>query len=134
MFGPSTEDYPAQQRTDVVDDRNLAHRRGRKAVILLKKRRVEVLRAVAERVERKHQQHEEQKTSEISDDIFAKMAFCLSGHSPSKPRGRFFYLGANVDDQKRRKRADHKHAAPANVGKQDAVRQSRQQITHNVSL
>src|ERR1700734_293262 len=103
-------------------------------MILLKKSGIEILRAVAERIESEHQQDQEKKTAEISEDSFADASVLFFRCAAAEPGGRFVNFGADVDDEKSGKSAENKHAAPADEAKEGAVHESGQKEADDVTL
>src|SRR6201999_3950334 len=65
-FGETAEYHSSGERAYVVEDRDGARQLRGKAVVLLQKGRIQILRAVRKRVEAGHQQHLEKEGSGIA--------------------------------------------------------------------
>src|SRR5580698_51256 len=131
---PCAEQNPAQQRADVIDDCDQPYGLRGELVVFLKERRIEILRAVAERIKGEHQDNQKKKTAKVGDDVLREMSLRLARYPSLEPGGRFFDLGANVNHQERGQRSDHEHATPSYEREQGAIDQSGEKITHHITF
>ena len=81
--------------------------------LLLQECRIEILRAVAEEIERRHQQDRVERQLPMRASMLrivtVRGALALEG-------GRFRHFAADVENEQRRHDAHHEHAAPADMG------------------
>src|SRR5271155_1244342 len=103
-------------------------------MVLLQKSWVEILSAVAERIEREHQDDQEKKIAKVGRDIFSQMTLRFSRHTSLQPGRRFIDFSANVNHQECGQRSDHEHAAPSNEREQSSIYQSGHQIANDVAF
>src|ERR1700722_20574971 len=73
---------------------------------------IKILRAVAERIEGKHEHDQQQERPEIIEYVLTEPALRVSRYLALQPRWRFVDFGANVDHEKRKQRDDGEHSAP----------------------
>ena len=103
-------------------------------MVLLQKRWVKILSAVAERIECEHQNDQEKKIGQVGRDIFSQMTLRFARHTSLQPGRRFIDFSANVNHQECGQRSDHEHAAPSHEREQRAIHQSGHQIANDVAF
>src|ERR1700731_1657772 len=92
----------------------------------LEKGRVDVLRSVAERIERGHQEDDINKKLPPSSDGHSNPAGLTSALLPG--RG-FLHISADEEHQERRQGAYHKHPAPTEKMVAGAIKYGGEQVT-----
>src|ERR1700722_8938358 len=95
---------------------------------------IKILRAVAERIEGKHEHDQQQERPEIIEYVLTEPALRVSRYLALQPRWRFVDFGANVDHEKRRQRADDEHSAPTYEAEHRSVNQGRDQVANRVAF
>src|SRR5438309_6688073 len=103
-------------------------------MVLLQECGIQVLRAVAEGVESKHQHNEKKKAAAKHEHVAAKVSFFFDASLPFQKRRRLIDLGTYIDDQESRQSAYHEHSAPADIRKQRSINQRGQQIADDIAF
>ncbi len=99
----------AKDRADIVDDRDIAGGVGIEMMLHLQEGRIDVLRAVAEEVERRHQQDGvKRELPMVPKDIQNSAGLRMI----ARPAGRFRNVTTDIENEERRQNADQKHRAP----------------------
>ena len=101
-------------------------------VLLLEEGRIEVLRSVAEEVERRHQHHEVERDLPVACELHERLppAACPT---PRLEHRAFLDVNSNEQDEQRGCDADHEHAAPANRVEQQIIDEARYKVARGIA-
>src|SRR5580704_6950027 len=103
-------------------------------MVFLKKCGIEILRAMAERIEGEHQQDQKKKAAQIDVHAFTDVGAAFFRHAALEPGRRLVHLGADVDHQKSGKGSHNKHAAPTDEAKQSPVHDRSEKVADHVAF
>ncbi len=125
---------PADQGADVEHGREQERgaRAARNMQVGLQEGRIHVLRAVAEHIERRHQQHQVDRQLPVPAHGRHQpelLALCL----PLLPNLRLRHAAADIQHQQGRHRAHHEQPTPADVIHQQPVRQRGEEETARIT-
>ena len=100
-------------------------------MLLLQEGRIEVLRAVAEDVERGHQHDQVERDLPVAGKLAKRI---WRACSPCAPEGRALLdVHADEEDEKRRRDADEEHAAPADPVEQQEIDEAGDEIAGGIA-
>ena len=96
------------------------------------KYRIQILRAVGEEIERRHQQHQIAAQLPVALQ-YRQQSGAFFAFARRQPHRRLLHAIINKRQQQDRRCADNEHAAPADRFEQQAVHHRRQQITERIA-
>ena len=131
LLRPDAERDPADDRAKVHHRREDSGRVGVEVMLLLQEGRIEVLRAVAEEVERGHQHDEVERDLPVAHQLHDRVRSCLA--AARLERRTFLDVHADEQDEQRRRNPDHEHAAPADPVEQQIEDEAGDEIAGRIA-
>jgi hypothetical protein len=126
-----SEQDPAADRSDIVDDRDQTDDVGRQLVLDLQKSWIDVLASMAVEIEGGHENDRINRKLPMRSQ-YLERATLRARHRPVEAR-RFRYVSADVEHEQRRNDTDHEHSAPADILKQNAIDDRSQEIARRIA-